>query len=226
MLLYTYSNRATCSPSVVLPNASQPYRTVDKYGWMASVASRDEVSVLMDTDVVVQCTREEIVRRLGARRILLGVERNQYPVKTQQGRRQAWHVNSGVIVGYGDEFERLAREMKAMAGFPGCKLANSTKVRVEDQLCLQSLQEKIPRPIDRNSTLVLSLYGIDVRRAMLLRNGSWTYRGRKPCFVHSNGYKWPMQMMCSKTPERCLCHSKTKKFQFRRLSDETTDGAR
>lgn len=218
-MLYTYSNNANCSSRVALPDSIQHYRTVDKYGWMASVASRD-VSVLMDTDVVVQCTREEIVQKLGTRRILLGMERNQYPVKTQEGRRRAGHINSGVIVGYGREFERLAREMTAMPGFPRCKLANSTTVRVEDQLCLQSLNEKIPRAIDWNSTLVLSLYGINVRRDLRLRNGSWTYRGRRPCFLHSNGYKWPMQMMCSKTPERCLCHSKTKKFQFRRLSEQ------
>lgn len=211
-MLYSYSNQANCSNVVTLPFHVKRYRTVDKYAWMAKVASPFGVSVLMDADVLIQCTRREIQEKLGRHKIILSAERNQYPVKTKD--KTPGYINSGVIIGSKKEFVKLASDMRRMPRFPSCKLRSSNVSLVEDQLCLQSINERVPRPVDWNSELILNLYALDIKRELRFVNGSWIYRGHKPCFIHSNGHKWPMRMLCSTTPHMCLCHSITKKYHF------------
>ena len=166
--------------------------------------------MLIDSDVLVQCSEEEIEKRMGNRQILLGVEKNQYPVKTKNNMSR--YINSGVIVGNKHEFKKLYEDMKNMHYFPGCKLKNSNKTKICDQLCLQSVNEIHPRPLDWDSKIILNTYALDLSK-MKFNNGKWSYKDNYPCFIHSNGYKWPMRMLCSKSRSNCHCHSN--KFHFR-----------
>lgn len=186
-----------------------------KYQWLASEtasAAHAEPWLLLDTDVVVQCSGAEIRERFDRFGVplVVGAEFNWWPKRDKLALARGadpWppqppphlrYPNSGLLAGTRAGYAQLEAAFKASSPrYPCCpKMHNgsaSAKCHIDDQHCLQTallLSGALVRyALDSRASLFLNLNGVAPTQLVKGADGRCVYAptGTTPCVFHSNG---------------------------------------
>ena len=177
-----------------------------KYQWLFSKATNEpEPWLLADTDVVVQCSAQEMRERFASFRspLVIGAEFKWFPKRDYA--RNPWppvpsglrYPNSGLLMGSRAGFAQLRAAFDTMGRYPCCHThyngSVSARCHIDDQHCLQSaLQQRDTPPVayalDGTASLFLNLFGVK-KEELVQRDGRCVYTPTNvaPCVLHSNG---------------------------------------
>ena len=189
-----------------------------KYQWLLATTKREpgvaEPWLLMDTDVVIQCTGAELRRRFEAfdSPLVIGAEFQWWPKRDKLALARGvdpWPVqpppylrypNSGLLAGTRAGYDQLERAFRdSSPRYPCCpRVHNGTrmnKCHIDDQHCLQAAlllarSPAVSYKLDAKASLFLNLNGIKPDQLVRAPDGSgcvYLPTGTKPCVFHSNG---------------------------------------
>ena len=178
-------------------------------------ANFPEPWLLLDTDVIIQCSAAELrerFARLGSP-LVIGGEFQWWPKRDKtfdpwspQPPPYIRYPNSGMLAGTRAGFAALEASFQAMPRYPCCAKFSKGKstgtCHIDDQHCLQSAlllsrnashsaatdPPALEWTIDANASLFLNLLGVSDAE-LVRRNGRCVYTatGTSPCVMHSNG---------------------------------------
>ena len=170
--------------------------------------------LLLDTDVIIQCSAAELRERfakLGSP-LVIGGEFQWWPKRDKA--HDPWrpqpppgirYPNSGMVAGTRAGFASLERAFKAMPRYPCCAKFSKGKptgaCHIDDQHCLQAallergdvdvvggVDSSLAWTLDANASLFLNMLGV-ADADLVQRDGRCFYAptGTFPCVMHSNG---------------------------------------
>uniref|UniRef100_A0A7S3AZ21 PLOD1-3-like GT domain-containing protein n=1 Tax=Haptolina ericina TaxID=156174 RepID=A0A7S3AZ21_9EUKA len=193
--------------------ATKTLAATQKYAWVVSksaTARRDKLLrrnrrpiLLVDTDVIFQCSAAEILERFHRfnTSLVVGAEARLWPMSVPPSQEDPWprpthatslrYPNSGMIMGTAATFSRLESVLRNLHGFPCCRpLPDERRCILGDQGCLQAalLSGQISYSLDTTGSLFLNAHGVR-KKDLAPRAGRVVYTptGRTPCILHSNG---------------------------------------